>query len=200
MLGLVKAFLKAGVLTTEGVEEETITGTPQGGIPSPLLANIALTTLDDHFEDAWRAMGTASQRCRRCRNGLVTYRLVRYADAIVVMVSGCRADAEALAAEAAAVLGPIGLRLSAEKTRIAHIDEGFDFLGFRIQRQRTAPWPDPYSFVHPHHFEGELCRGSVASGIVLVRRRDDDYRHRRLFDQIVRNAAQDGADCVAPAA
>jgi RNA-directed DNA polymerase len=136
VLGLVKAFLKAGVLTTEGVEEETITGTPQGGILSPLLANIALTALDDHFEDAWQAMGTASQRARRRRNGLATYRLVRYADDFVVMVSGCRADAEALAAEAAAVLAPIGLRLSAEKTRIAHIDEGFDFLGFRIQRQR----------------------------------------------------------------
>ena len=135
VLGLVKAFLKAGVLTTEGTEQETITGTPQGGILSPLLANIALSALDDHFEAAWQAMGTSSQRSYRRRKGLATYRLVRYADDFVVLVSGTRADAEALREEAAAVLAPIGLRLSAEKTRIAHIDEGFDFLGFRIQRQ-----------------------------------------------------------------
>jgi RNA-directed DNA polymerase len=51
------------------------------------------------------------------------------------MVSGTRAHAEAMRNEVAAVLSPIGLRLSEEKTRVVHIDEGFDFLGFRIQRQ-----------------------------------------------------------------
>ena len=49
VLGLVKAFLQAGVLTEEGLNRETITGTPQGGILSPLLANIALSVLDEHF-------------------------------------------------------------------------------------------------------------------------------------------------------
>ena len=49
VLGLVKAFMKAGVMTAAGDREETLTGTPQGGILSPLLANIALSTLDDHF-------------------------------------------------------------------------------------------------------------------------------------------------------
>ena len=62
-------------------------------------------------------------------------RLVRYADDFVVMISGQRADAEALWDEVAAVLAPMGLRLSVEKTRICHIDEGFDFLGWRIQRR-----------------------------------------------------------------
>ncbi len=49
VLGWVKAFLRAGVLTEEGANRETITGTPQGGILSPLLANIALSVLDEHF-------------------------------------------------------------------------------------------------------------------------------------------------------
>src|SRR5215217_3395044 len=49
VLGLVKAFLKAGVMTSSGDREESLTGTPQGGILSPLLANIALSVLDDHF-------------------------------------------------------------------------------------------------------------------------------------------------------
>ena len=49
VLGLVKAFLRAGILTEDGLNRETITGTPQGGILSPLLANIALSVLDEHF-------------------------------------------------------------------------------------------------------------------------------------------------------
>ena len=49
VLGLVKAFLKAGVLTEPPVTGRTFTGTPQGGILSPLLANIALSVLDEHF-------------------------------------------------------------------------------------------------------------------------------------------------------
>ena len=60
VLGLVKAFLRAGILTEEGLNRETITGTPQGGILSPLLANIALSVLDEHF--------TASGK-RSARNG-----------------------------------------------------------------------------------------------------------------------------------
>jgi RNA-directed DNA polymerase len=46
---LVKAFLRAGILTEDGLDRETITGTPQGGILSPLLANIVLSILDEHF-------------------------------------------------------------------------------------------------------------------------------------------------------
>ena len=62
-------------------------------------------------------------------------RLVRYADDFVVMLRGTRGHAEALRDEVAAVLAPMGLRLSESKTRVCHIDEGFDFLGWRIQRR-----------------------------------------------------------------
>ena len=57
VLALVKAFLKAGVLSEESISRETITGTPQGGILSPLLANIALSCLDEHFTRKWAALG-----------------------------------------------------------------------------------------------------------------------------------------------
>jgi RNA-directed DNA polymerase len=77
---LVKAFLKAGVMTTTGERKQTPTGTPQGGILSPLLANIALSTLDEHFTRAWQAMGTRHQRATRRKRGLGTWRLIRYAD------------------------------------------------------------------------------------------------------------------------
>jgi RNA-directed DNA polymerase len=136
VLGLVKAFLRAGVLSEDGITRDSKMGTPQGGILSPLLANIALSVLDDHFAAAWqRDMATRTQRATRRNRGGATYRLVRYADDFVVMVAGTEAHAEGLRDEVAAVLSTMGLRLSEEKTMTVHIDEGFDFLGFRIQRQ-----------------------------------------------------------------
>ncbi|HEY8556323.1 MAG TPA: reverse transcriptase domain-containing protein, partial [Actinomycetes bacterium] len=135
VLALVKAFLKAGILNQDSGVRDRITGTPQGGILSPLLANIALSVLDEHL--AGRQRTTRAQR----RRGQPSLRLIRYADDWVVLVRGTRAHAEALRDEAATALAPMGLRLSAAKTRICHLDEGFDFLGFRIQRQpkRGAP-------------------------------------------------------------
>jgi RNA-directed DNA polymerase len=136
VVALVKAFLAAGVLSEDGVTRDTKMGTPQGGILSPLLANIALSVLDEHFAEAWQAdMATRSQRETRRRRGGATYRLVRYADDFVVMVSGTKAHAEGLREQVAVVLSTVGLRLAEEKTMTVHIDEGFDFLGFRIQRQ-----------------------------------------------------------------
>jgi RNA-directed DNA polymerase len=76
--GLVKAFLKSGVLTELGDREESLTGTPQGGILSPLLANIALSALDDHFARQWQQeMGTGQQRAKRRRNGHGNWKLIR---------------------------------------------------------------------------------------------------------------------------
>jgi len=110
---------------------------PTGGILSPLLANIALSALDDHFDRQWRQeMGTKGRRAQRRRNGHGNWRIVRYADDFVLMVSGDRHHAEALREEVPAVLAPLGLRLSPEKTRVVHIDEGFVFLGFTIRRMR----------------------------------------------------------------
>jgi len=64
-VALVKAFLKAGVLSEDGVNRDTHTGTPQGGILSPLLANIALSVLDEHFAKDWEAsMATRVDRAR----------------------------------------------------------------------------------------------------------------------------------------
>jgi RNA-directed DNA polymerase len=137
VLRLVKAFLKAGILSEQGSLEATLTGTPQGGILSPLLANIALSALDEHFARAWEAMGeTRWQRQARRRRGGATYRLVRFADDFLILVAGERRHAEALIAETARLLHPLGLKLSEEKTRVTHIDEGLDFLGFRIKRDR----------------------------------------------------------------
>jgi RNA-directed DNA polymerase len=63
-------------------------------------------------------------------------KIIRYADDFVVMVNGTREHAHALWGEVAAVLAPMGLRLSEAKTRVCHVDDGFDFLGWHIQRRR----------------------------------------------------------------
>jgi RNA-directed DNA polymerase len=146
---VVKAFLKAGILAEDGTNRATITGTPQGGILSPLLSNIALSVLDEHFTEAWDAMGDFNARYQRRSKGLATYRIVRYADDFVVVVAGTRADAERLREEVAAVLQPMGLRLSEEKTKTVHIDEGFDFLGWRIQRQIKRGTNKAYVYTYP---------------------------------------------------
>ncbi|GAC1593126.1 MAG: group II intron reverse transcriptase/maturase [Acidimicrobiales bacterium] len=148
VLGLVKAFLKSGILGEDGELRESTTGAPQGGLLSPLLSNIVLSVLDDHFAEAWQAMGDSHAREQRRRKGLANYRLVRYADDWVAMVAGDRADAERLREEAAAVLLPMGLRLSEEKTVIVHIDQGFNFLGMRIQRQKQ--WGSNKRFVYTY--------------------------------------------------
>ena len=139
VLTLIKAFLKAGILTEQGTLERTITGTPQGGILSPLMANVALSVLDQHYARAWEAMGQEwHQRDAIRRRGGATYRLIRYADDFVICVAGERRHAEELIAETEKVIAPLGLKLSREKTRVVHIDEGIDFLGWRIKRQRRG--------------------------------------------------------------
>ena len=135
VLALIRAFLKAGVLTEDGLNRDTRTGTPQGGILSPLLANIALSVLDEHFTTKWEALGPSWTRAKHLRAGGATMKLIRYADDFVVLVRGPRAAAEALFGEVAAVLAPMGLRLSEEKTHLTHIEDGFDFLGWHIQRR-----------------------------------------------------------------
>jgi RNA-directed DNA polymerase len=146
VLALVRAFLKAGVLTEHAGLKESDTGTPQGGILSPLLANIALTVLDEHVMAPWRpggTMNTTYQRHARRAKGLPTWRIVRYADDFVVLVHGHRPDVETVREDIARVLAPLGLRLSLAKTRVVHMSEGFDFLGFRIQWRRkrgTSQW------------------------------------------------------------
>ncbi|WFB11396.1 group II intron reverse transcriptase/maturase [Streptomyces sp. LX-29] len=152
VLRLVKAFLKAGVLTEDNNREDTLTGTPQGGILSPLLANIALSALDEHLTGPWEPggeMATAYQRRRRRATGRPNWRIVRYADDFVVLTAGERGDAEALRENIADVLQPLGLRLSEAKTQVVHMSEGFDFLGFRIQwrRKRGSDKWHVYTFI-----------------------------------------------------
>jgi RNA-directed DNA polymerase len=170
VLGLVTAFLRAGILSEEGLDRQTITGTPQGGILSPLLANIALAVLDEHFTRKWEALGPEWRRVKHRRAGGPVMRLVRYADDFVVMVAGALWD------EVAAVLAPMGLRLSEAKTRVCHIDQGFDFLGWRIQRRA---WRGRTGKQAVYTYPSKQALASVMAKVRSLTRR---AKHRTLAD------------------
>lgn len=123
MLALLRSWLDSGVLDGEELLDPE-TGTPQGGVASPLLANIYLTALDRAFE----ALGSR-------------FRLIRYADDYVVCAP-TEAEAHAALALSAEVLGGLGLELHPDKTRVVGLDrgDGFDFLGFHHQMVATRRW------------------------------------------------------------
>ena len=132
LLNLIWRFLRAGVMDNK-VVTPTKEGTPQGGIISPLLANVYLHELD-MFMARWTDI-PARQRNRRRQRGESNYMHIRYADDFVVMTNGTRRDAEAMRDRIHNFLtDELKLTLSMEKTKITHIDDGFRFLGFDVKR------------------------------------------------------------------
>ena len=123
---------------------------------------MALSVLDEHIAQAPGGPAVSRyQRAKRRAQGLPNYRLVRYADDWCLLISGTQADAEALREEIAGVLSRMGLRLSPEKTLITHIDEGLDFLGWRIQRHRKRGTDRCYVYTYPARKALRAVMGTV---------------------------------------
>lgn len=182
-----KAFLKSGILGEDRVLRETSAGTPQGSILSPLLSNVALSILDEHIAGSPGGPGAgAYQRSKRRSQGLPNYRLVRYADDWCLTVAGSRDDAEALRDEIADVLSTMGLRLSQEKTLITHIDQGLDFLGWRIQRHRKRGTDRLLRL----HLPGEKAIASITEKVKTLCRQDVNLPMEVLLPQL--NAVRRG--------
>ena len=151
VLGLVKAFLKAGILTEDARLQDDHRRNPAGWRFSHRCWPMwRLSVLDEYIAALPGGPATGiNERAKRLRHGLPNFRLVRYADDWCLMIRGTRADAEALREEIAVVLATMGLRLSEDKTLITHIDEGLDFLGWRIQRHRKRGTSKSYVYVYP---------------------------------------------------
>lgn len=132
-LGLVDRFLKAGV-QIDGTTEPTVKGVPQGGVLSPLLANVVLNKLD-WFLHGKGHHGNARQRAYY--RGRSDVRFARYADDWCVFITrGNKRFAALLREDIRRFLkAECGLELSMEKTRVTHVRDGFDFLGFRLVRE-----------------------------------------------------------------
>ena len=132
-LSLVWKMLKVGV-ENEGVIEYRNSGVLQAGICSPLFTNIYLHELDGYW---WEKYGklTEGQKSYRRTKGLGNVKLIRYADDFLITTNGTKEFAQELKAEFGGFLSDrLGLELSEEKTLVTHVDDGFDFLGFRLQR------------------------------------------------------------------
>ena len=119
---LIQQWLKAGYVD-QGLFHDTLSGTGQGAVISPLLANVALHGLE-------AALGIR----RRKQGGITGSRaLIRYADDFCVFCE-TKEDAQRVIETLTTWLATRGLTLSTEKTRIVHLEEGFDFLGFTIRQ------------------------------------------------------------------
>jgi len=122
---LIKQWLKAGYIEQEEFHA-TEQGTPQGGVISPLLLNVALHGMEEALGVTYNSQGQISGKRA----------VVRYADDFVCFCE-TKEDAEQVQETLTAWLKERGLTLSAEKTRIVHLLEGFNFLGFNIRHYRT---------------------------------------------------------------
>ena len=129
---MVAGWLKAGVLETEKGFSPTRAGTPQGGVISPLLLNIALHGLEEAAGVRYLTGSRAGEVAG------TSPALVRYADDLVVCCH-TRQQAEQVKARLAAWLAPRGLAFNEAKTRIVRLDDrGFEFLGFHLRRYDTG--------------------------------------------------------------
>jgi RNA-directed DNA polymerase len=129
MLKLLRQWLQAGVME-EGEVRRTSTGTPQGGVISPLLANIYLHALDERWNREHAHLGT----------------LVRYADDFVVMCDTAEACEQARRV-VGEILDDLGLELHPDKTRMVELTEGkegFDFLGCHLRKRMSGRWWEKY--------------------------------------------------------
>ena len=155
VLKLLRVMLRAGVMS-EGVVRRQVTGTPQGGVLSPMLANVYLHQIDRVWDV--REHGV----------------LVRYADDVVIMCRS-RAQAEDALAYLTGLLAELGLTPKASKTRIVHLTEageGLDFLGFHHRWVRSqgrtgtkgvaflARWPSDKAMQHARDSIRELTKRS----------------------------------------
>ena len=126
---LIERWLKAGVVEA-GRLAPTEEGTPQGGVISPLLMNVALHGMERAAGVRYRTSGIGAGHVREGSPVLI-----RYADDLVALCHS-QEQAEQVKADLAAWLAPRGLTFNEDKTRIVHLDDGFDFLGFNVRFYR----------------------------------------------------------------
>ncbi len=133
---MVEQWLKSGYIHN-GVFYETETGTPQGGVISPLLANIALHGMEEALGISYRWQKNSRINNGGCWSNKSNRSLTRYADDFVILTES-KEDAEVAKTTIEKWLSEIGPKLSEEKTKIRHLSEGFDFLGWNFRKYNTT--------------------------------------------------------------
>jgi RNA-directed DNA polymerase len=151
VLSLVKAFLKAGVLTELGELEGTPTGTPQGGIMSPLMANIALSVLDEYLHGPWEAGARSHLRdvVRPCAPRVWRPGASSATPTISSHWSTAPRNTSISCAKRSLSATTYGTAAIRSQDPVVHMSEGFDFLGFHVRWRRkrgTSTW-HVYTFI-----------------------------------------------------
>jgi group II intron reverse transcriptase/maturase len=137
LLKLIERFLKAGIMQG-ALFQRTDIGTPQGAICSPLLANIYLHQLDMYWWNKYGSLDRKQKEKRRTQR-LGNCALIRYADDWLLLTNGGKVEALRLREEFQTFLKEeLKLELNMEKTRVTHVNNGFDFLGFHVRRYVSA--------------------------------------------------------------
>ncbi len=143
LLDLIWQFLKVGIMEGQ-LFARTERGVPQGGVVSPLLANVYLNEFDRWFEEQYPIARTNRYKkgLKPKQEGRGNYCLIRYADDWVISGNGSYQAILQVKQEVAQFINQeLKLELATEKTRITHINDGYDFLGFHIQRvHRRGKW------------------------------------------------------------
>ena len=148
ILNLIGRFLKANIMEGQ-VYRRSTEGTPQGGILSPLLANIYLHELDKWWHEHYGSIERHAKERRR-KQGLSNCIYVRYADDWIALCNGTKSQAEAIKEEIRTFLRDrLKLELSEEKTAVTHACDGFDFLGFHIQHYPARKGLKAITLVRP---------------------------------------------------
>lgn len=124
---ILRKWLKSGFME-QGAFFDTESGTPQGGIISPVLANMVLDGLEKRIHAVF-----PDERCVKGVRTRTKVNVVRYADDFII-TAGTRKLAEELLPVVQEFMADRGLELSEEKTRTTHIDQGFDFLGWNVRK------------------------------------------------------------------
>jgi len=149
LLALIWSMLKAGII--EDLKYfETQEGTPQGGIVSPLLANVYMHRLDEYMHNRFHNMTPMARFLSRKRGEFVSVRYIRYADDFIVLLRDGEKAAELKKELTEFITQELKMTLSEEKTCITNAKEGFDFLGVRTfigplrsNPQKTMPFQVP---------------------------------------------------------
>jgi RNA-directed DNA polymerase len=168
-ISLINSILKGGIFY-KGYVYDSETGTPQGGVISPLLANVALTTLDDFIETHY-SWGNGRNRVNP---------LVRYADDFVIICKSKTIAVEIKEAVKRFLHTHIGLTLSEEKTKITHIYKGFNFLGFTIRkykRYKNKPCVKPSDYILLITPQKEKIQGILRECIGAMNRHKTDTQN-----------------------
>jgi group II intron reverse transcriptase/maturase len=159
LLQLIWKYLRAGVMEKK-LFRDTQHGTPQGGIASPLLANIYLHELDRYMQ---RYTGLSlPEKTKRRKAGQANFAYIRYCDDFVVLCNGRREHAEALKEEFYTFLRrELKLTLSKEKTKVTHLNDGCKFLGFWIERSMGQKGITTKVLIPPEAFQ--QCREKIST-------------------------------------